>query len=64
MMNWLRTLTQRITPAEVAAKELAASELRLLEALSAREFAEAVITENETRIKRLRKFLADLERKA
>ena len=61
-MNWYKVLTQRITPAEVAAKELATAELRLLEALSGREYADAVIAENEARIKRLKKFLAGLEK--
>jgi len=62
-MNWLRKLTRRITPAEMAAKELADAELRLLAARSAKEYADAVIAENEARVKRLRKFLAELEGK-
>lgn len=58
-MKWFR----RITPAEMAAKDLAIAELRLLEALAAKEFAQAVVDENEMRIKRLRKYLAELEKK-
>ena len=63
MISTLRRAFRRITPAEVAAKELADAELELLAAQTAREYADSVIGYHEGRIKRLRKFLADLERK-
>ena len=58
----LRRLFRKITPAEVAARELAEAELSLLEAQTGSEFAQSVIAYNETRIRRLRKFLATLEK--
>ena len=45
----------------VAAKELALAELSLLDAKTGSEWATAQITYHETRIKRLRKFLSELE---
>ena len=62
MIYWFKQLARRVTPAEVAARELAETELRLLEARTAKEYADSVITEHETRVRRLRKFLADLEK--
>ena len=62
MIYWLKQISRRVTPAEVAARELAETELRLLEARTAKEFADSVIAEHETRVKRLRKFLAELEK--
>lgn len=61
MKHLWKLITRRITPAEVAAKELAESELGLLEARTANEYATSVISYHESRNKRLRKFLADLE---
>ena len=62
MIALCRQLFRRITPAEVAAKELAEAELAMLEAQTGREYAESVISYNDARIKRLRKFLASLEK--
>jgi hypothetical protein len=62
MISAFKRVFRRITPAEVAAKELACAELEMLEAQTAREFADSVISYNDCRIKRLRKFLAGLER--
>jgi hypothetical protein len=59
--HWKRLL-RRLTPAEVAAKELADAELALLEAMTGREYAQSVVDYNEVRIKRLRSFLAKLEK--
>lgn len=61
MKHFWKLLTRRFTPAEVAAKELADSELCLLEAKSGHEFAGSVIGYHESKIKRLRKFLSELE---
>lgn len=64
MIAAIRRLFRKITPAEVAAKELADAELSMLEAQTAREYAESVMAYNDARIKRLRKFLAGLEKSA
>lgn len=57
MKQLLRRAFGRITPAEMAAKELADAELHVLEARTAKEYADSVITYNVARITRLRKFL-------
>lgn len=62
MNQTIRRIFAAITPAEMAAKELADAERRILEAHSAKEYADSVITYNVARITRLRKFLADLEK--
>jgi hypothetical protein len=46
----------------MAAKELADAELHVLEARTAKEYADSVIAYNVARITRLRKFLAELEK--
>ena len=61
MIQELKKIFRRLTPAEVAAKELAEAELSVLEARTAQEYAASIILYNETRIKRLRAFLAKLE---
>lgn len=53
----IKRVFRRLTPAEVAARELADAELSRLEALTAREYADSVVKYNDDRIKRLRKFL-------
>lgn len=62
LLNTLKRAMRRLTPAEVAAKELADAELELLAAQTGREYAQALIDYNEARCKRLRAFLARLER--
>lgn len=62
-MKKLLQLFRRPSPAMMAARELAIAELALLEARTGSEWATAQITYHETRIKRLRKFLAELEQK-
>jgi hypothetical protein len=62
MIRTLKTLFRRVTPAEVAAKELAEAELALLTAFTHREYAQSLIDYNEARCKRLRSFLAKLEK--
>jgi len=61
MIQELKKIFRRLTPAEVAAKELADAELSVLEARTAQEYAASIINYNETRIKRLRAFLSKLE---
>ena len=58
----IKRLTRRLTPAEMAAAELADAELHRLEAQSAVEYASSVVSYEDARIKRLRKFLADAEK--
>ena len=62
MFNAFRRALRRLTPAEVAARELADAELSLLTAQSGMEWAKSNIDYHETRIKRLRKFLANMDK--
>lgn len=62
MKQLIRRVFGRLTPAEMAAKELADADLMLLEARTAKEYADSVITYNVARVTRLRKFLAELEK--
>lgn len=63
MIAAIKRMFRKPTPAEMAAKELADSELSLLEARTAAEYAASVIQYREAQCKRLRKFLAELEAK-
>jgi hypothetical protein len=62
MIQQFKKLTRRLTPVEMAATELAEAELHRLEAHSAVEYATSVVSYEDARIKRLRKFLADAEK--
>lgn len=53
----LRRLLRRLTPAEVASGELAQAELARLEAQTAQEYAAAMVSYQDARIKRLKAFL-------
>ena len=64
MIKHIKRLLRRMTPAEVAAKELADAELELLTAMTHKEFAQSLIDYNESRCKRLRSFLAKLDKGA
>lgn len=64
MIKDIKRVLRRLTPAEVAAKELADAELELLEAMTGREYAQSMVDYNETRVKRLRSFLAKLDKGA
>lgn len=61
-MNFIKRLYTRPSPAEIAAKELASAELELLSAQTHKEYAQSLIDYNEARCKRLRTFLAKLEK--
>ena len=54
----LPRMFRRITPTELAASELADAEVMLLDAHTRQEHGSAGISYNQTRIKRLREFLA------
>lgn len=58
----LKRVMRRLTPAEIAAKELADAELELLSALTHRDFSQSLIDYNQARIKRLQTFLTKLEK--
>jgi hypothetical protein len=62
MINLIKRTLRRPTPAEVGARELADAELELLSAMTHKEFAQSLIDYNESRCKRLRSFLAKLEK--
>ena len=62
MINAFKRVLRRLTPAEVASKELADAELELLTAMTHKEYAQSLIDYNESRCKRLRTFLAKLEK--
>lgn len=64
MIQQLKKVCRRLTPAEMAAAELADAELSRLEACTAVEYASSVVGYEDARIKRLRKFLADQEKTA
>ena len=58
----LKRIIRRLTPDEMAAAELADAELHRLEAHTAMEYASSVVSYEDARIKRLRKFLSDAEK--
>ncbi len=53
----VKRLFRKLTPAEVCASELAEAELSKLTAQSEQEYAAAMVSYQEARIKRLRGFL-------
>lgn len=61
MNSWFRKHFGRLTPAEVAAEDLAIAELSKLNAEKVKEHAEAAIAQHTACIKRTRKFLTELE---
>ena len=64
IINQIKPVMRRLTPAEMAAAELADAELHRLEAYSAMEYATNSVNVCNDRIKRLRKFLAESEKTA
>ena len=63
MIKHFKRVIRRLTPRELAARELADAELELLEALTAREYADSIVQYNEVRCARLRTFLSKQEAK-
>lgn len=61
MMKWIKNLTRKPTPREVAARELAEAELAKMSAQTGAEYAQSVVAYNDARIKRLRKTLAEFD---
>lgn len=58
-MNWIKRMMRGASPEELAARELDAARRQLLEAQSAREYADAMVTYHRTRIERLRTVLKE-----
>lgn len=54
MPTWMRAAFGRISPEELAARELYQARCALLEAQDAKEFAEAMVSRYELKIDRLR----------
>lgn len=60
-MKWLTKYFRTPTAAELAARELAMARRSLLEAQSAREYADSMVTYHRKRIDRLRSVLSEHE---
>ena len=58
MIIEFKRLMRRLTPLEVASRELAEAEMQKLSAQTAQEYAASVVSYNTTRIGRLRAFVA------
>ena len=58
MITDLKRVMRRLTPLEMASRELAVAELEKLTAQTAQEYAASVVSYNTTRIGRLRAFIA------
>ena len=62
-----RSLLRQVTPSQAIAGELAEAEMALLRAETGVEYAQAVVTYNKQRVKRLKRlkaYLAPVEEKA
>lgn len=58
MIASVKRALRRLTPLEMASRELAEAELQKLSAQTAQEYAASVVSYNTTRIGRLRAFIA------
>ena len=61
-MQELKRLMRRLTPLELAARELVEAELALLEAQSGVDYAESLVTYNTKRVERLRAYITTGDR--
>lgn len=59
-----KDIFKRISPAEAIAAELAEAEHSLLRAETGVEYAQALVTYNKNRVKRLKAYLAPVEEKS
>ena len=57
MIREIRRLFRKLTPLEIASSELFVAELEKLEAQTAQEYAESVVSYNSARIRRLKAFI-------
>ena len=55
--NELREMYKRVTPAQAIVRELAEAEMELLKAETGVEYAQAAVTYNKNRVKRLKAYL-------
>ena len=60
-MPSIKDLFRRITPTEMITLELAEAEHALLKAETGVEYAQALVTYNKNRVKRLKAYLAPVE---
>lgn len=58
MIAELKRALRRLTPLELASRELATAELEKLSAQTAQEYAACIVSYNTSRIGRLRAFIA------
>lgn len=58
MITDIKRVLRRLTPLELATRELAEAELQKLTAQTAQEYAASVVGYNTTRIARLKNFIA------
>ena len=54
----LREMYKRVTPAQAIVRELAEAEMELLKAETGVEYAQAAVTYNKSRVKRLKAYLS------
>ena len=64
MWTELRTMLKTVTPAQAVAHELIHAEHALLQAETGVEYAQALVTYNKNRIKRLKAYLGKTEEPA
>ena len=57
ILNWLKNNCRKVTPAEAVISELMEAEMALLGAETAVEYAQAAVTYNRNRIKRLKAYI-------
>ena len=62
--NEAKLLLKSVTPMQAMARELLQAEMELLRAETGVEYAQAVVTYNKQRVKRLKAYLAPVEEKA
>ena len=58
MISNVKRMFGKLSPLEVASRELACAELEKLAAQTAQEYAASIVAYNSARIDRLRKFIA------
>lgn len=61
-IDFFRAMFKRITPLQAIANELAEAEMELLKAETGVEYAQALVSYNKNRVKRLRNYMADMNK--
>jgi len=61
-MEFLKVMFKRITPLQAIANELAEAEMELLKAETGVEYAAALVTYNKNRVKRLKAYMAEINK--